>query len=270
MLAALGLKDNSIAGFVLTLVFGVIVIVLTMLAARLARHLGRGASRNALWDVQLVLLVGRTVYVAVLAIGFLAFVEVVAAQWLTPVLGFVGLLGLAFGLAFQDILKNWISGVFLLLERPFRIGDEITVNNFTGTVETIQLRVTLLRTADGQRVLVPNQQVYTSVIVDSSSFPYRQFTAAAPVPTDRSLGDALKQVGAALGDIEGVAADPPPEVSLVPTLEFGPTIEARFWVDVKAFKARSVQRSVNALLTGISAGQDMGPAPAPRKRARRS
>ncbi|MDQ6748022.1 MAG: mechanosensitive ion channel family protein, partial [Candidatus Dormibacteraeota bacterium] len=146
MLSALGLRDNALASVGITLVFGALVIAVTMVVARLARHLSRSASRNARWDVQLVLLVGRAVYIGVLVLGFLAFVKVVAPQWLGPVLGFVGLLGLAFGLAFQDILKNWISGVFLLLERPFRIGDEITVNNFTGIVETVRLRVTDLRT----------------------------------------------------------------------------------------------------------------------------
>jgi small conductance mechanosensitive channel len=284
VLAALGLKDNGFANFVLTLVFGVIVLALTFLVARLARHLSRSASRNALWDVQLVLLVGRAVYIAVLVLGFLAFVKVVAPQWLGPVLGFFGLLGLAFGLAFQDILKNWISGVFLLLERPFRIGDEITVNNFTGTVETVRLRVTDLRTIDGQRVLVPNQQVYTSVIVDSSSFPFRQFTLVARLDPARPLGEALRTAAAAVRAIEGVAAEPPPEVSLVPHVEHGPTIEARFWIDAQAFKVRTVQRQVNAALTAISVDQevnagDLGlaaamgsarkPRPAPRPAAKR-
>lgn len=259
MLGALGLKGNAIAAIGLTGVFGAIVIAATLLVAKVARALSRSASRNALWDVQLVLLVGRAVYVAVLLLGFMALVEVVAPHWLAPVLGFFGLLGLAFGLAFQDILKNWISGVFLLLERPFRIGDEITVNNFTGTVETVRLRVTDLRTVDGQRVLVPNQQVYTSGIVDSSSYPFRQFTVAATLPADRPLGEALRAGAAAVGVIEGVAAEPPPEVSLVPNLEHGPTIEVRFWIDVQSFKTRTVQRQVNAALTAVAAGQDVAP-----------
>ncbi|MFN2465410.1 MAG: mechanosensitive ion channel family protein [Candidatus Dormibacteria bacterium] len=257
MLSALGIRNNGFASFALTMVFGALVVVLTMLVARLARHLSRSASRNALWDVQLVLLVGRAVYIGVLILGFLAFVEVVAPQWLAAVVGFVGLLGLAFGLAFQDILKNWISGVFLLLERPFRIGDEITVNNFTGTVETVRLRVTDLRTADGQRVLVPNQQVYTSVIVDSSSFPFRQFTLVATLAPDRSLAEALRSAGAAVRAIDGVAAEPPPEVSLVPHLEYGATIEARVWVDVQAYRVRTVQRQVNAALLAVATDQEV-------------
>lgn len=234
-------------------------IVATVVVARLARRISRNASRNALWDVQLVLLVGRAVYIAVLVLGFLALVKVVTPQWVTPVLGFFGLLGLAFGLAFQDILKNLISGVFLLLERPFRIGDDITIGDFSGGVETIRLRVTVLRTIDGKRVLVPNQQVYTSTIVDSSSYPLRQFTVVAALPPDRPLGKVLSQAAIAVRAIEGVAAEPPSEVSLVPSVEHGPTVEARFWIEVQKFKIRTVERQVSAALTALAVGQEVGP-----------
>jgi small-conductance mechanosensitive channel len=231
--------------------------VVTVVIARLARAISRSASRNALWDVQLVLLVGRAVYIAVLVLGFLAFVKVVAPQWLAPVLGFFGLLGLAFGLAFQDVLKNWISGVFLLMERPFRIGDDVSIGDFSGTVETIRLRVTVLRTLDGRRVLVPNQVVYTSTIVDSSSYPVRQFTVVAALAPDRPLGEVLRQAAVAVRGIEGVSEEPASEVSLVPSIEHGPTIEARFWVEVQKFKVRTVQRQVSAALTALAAGQEV-------------
>lgn len=234
-------------------------VVATVGVARLARRISRNASRTALWDVQLVLLVGRAVYITVLILGFLTFVKVVAPQWVAPVLGFFGLLGLAFGLAFQDVLKNWISGVFLLLERPFRIGDEISIGDFSGGVETIRLRVTVLRTIDGRRVLVPNQLVYTSTIVDSSSYPVRQFTVVAALPPDRPLGEVLRQAAVAVRGIDGVAAEPPSEVSLVPSVEHGPTIEARFWVEAQKFKFRTVQRQVSIALTALAVGQEVAP-----------
>ncbi|HEV1996989.1 MAG TPA: mechanosensitive ion channel domain-containing protein [Candidatus Dormibacteraeota bacterium] len=263
LLGALGLKNGEASyawlNVGLTLLEGIIVIVATVLVARVARSISRGASRNALWDVQLVLLVGRLVYIAVLVLGFLALLFVVAPQLLAPVIGAVGLLGLAFGLAFQDILKNWISGFFLLLERPFRIGDEITVGGFSGSVETIRLRVTALRTLDAQRILVPNQMVYTSAIVDASSYPVRQFTTLAGVTTDRPLKDLLQEAEAAVGKVEGVATEPPPEISLVPNVEHGAAIEVRYWVETEKFKVRGVIRELNALVTGLATGQMVGP-----------
>ncbi|MFN2463398.1 MAG: mechanosensitive ion channel family protein [Candidatus Dormibacteria bacterium] len=259
LLGAFGLKSGQglygVAGFGLTLVEVGLIILLTMLGARFARHLSRSASRNALWDAQLVLLVGRLVYIAVVVLGFLALLEVLAPGLFTPVIGAVGLLGLAFGLAFQDILKNWISGFFLLLERPFRIGDEITVNGQTGFVETVLLRVTVLRTSDGRRVLVPNQQVFTSTIIDSSTYPSRQYTALTGLPPERPMAAAMREAAEAVKGVAGVASTPEPEVSLVPSLEFGAALEVRFWVDVTEQPARPVQRRVNAALMAVAAGQ---------------
>src|SRR5439155_23779281 len=77
------------------------------------------------------------------------------------VLGGFGYLALAYSLAFQDILKNFIAGLFMLVERPFRLGDEITVDNHTGIVENIEMRATTLRTSEGEQVITPNSLVYT-------------------------------------------------------------------------------------------------------------
>src|SRR5438132_13851677 len=72
--------------------------------------------------------------------------------------------GLAFSLAIQDILKNFFSGVYLLLERPFRVGDTIRVKEQQGVVENIGVRTTTLRTPDNVQVLVPNAMVFAEVV----------------------------------------------------------------------------------------------------------
>jgi len=178
-------------GVGLTAAEGVLVLLVTYLLARLARRVSRRASRGARMDVQLVLLVGRLVYIGVLVLGFFAFLDVVAPQYVAPVLGAVGLLGLAFGLAFQDVLKNWISGFFLLLERPFQIGDNIKVGSWNGRVETVRLRVTELRAIDGEKIMVPNQEVYTSAIVNQTSYPVRRFVSTAKIPDGADLRGML-------------------------------------------------------------------------------
>ena len=79
----------------------------------------------------------------------------------TGLVAVLGAVGLAFSLAIQDILKNFFSGVYLLLERPFRVGDTIKVKDQQGVVENIGVRTTQLRTADNIQVLVPNAMVFS-------------------------------------------------------------------------------------------------------------
>jgi len=248
--------DSSLYGLWYGLVTageGILILVVTLLAARLARFVAKALAGDVRMDLQLVLLAGRLVYLAVIALGVLGFLYVVAPGMLTPVLGAVGLLGLAFGLAFQDVLKNFLSGVFLLLERPFRIGDVIQVGDLKGTVETILLRVTVLKTAEGLQVLLPNQQVYTSAIVNSTGYPQRQYTASARVADAQLAARLVDKVAARLAEVKGVAEDPPPDVSVVPHLEWGATLEARFWVDYRSHDPARVQREVNAVLVDLAA-----------------
>src|SRR5207248_8831458 len=82
----------------------------------------------------------------------------------TGLLTLAGAVGLAFSLAIQDILKNFFSGIYLLLERPFRVGDTIRVKDQQGVVENIGVRTTQLRTAENVQVLVPNATVFGEVV----------------------------------------------------------------------------------------------------------
>lgn len=77
----------------------------------------------------------------------------------------LGIVGLILSFALQDITKQFASGVLLLLSNPFTVGDRIKVGDHEGEVLELQLRVTVLKTDAGDRVLIPNADVYTSALV---------------------------------------------------------------------------------------------------------
>src|SRR2546421_3565806 len=131
--------------------FGVLILFLFSLLARVVRGLSAKELRRVKADPQVTLLISRMAFLAVLLGGIIAAFTYLFGNP-TLVFGGFGFLALAFSLAFQDILKNFIAGIFLLLERPFRLGDEITVDNHTGVVENIEMRTTTLRTAEGEQV----------------------------------------------------------------------------------------------------------------------
>jgi small conductance mechanosensitive channel len=80
----------------------------------------------------------------------------------------IGALGLAVSLSLQDTAKNLVAGLYLLAERPFHVGDQITVRTFTGRVEFIDMRTTTLRTDDDQQVIIPNTIIMSEVVVKQS------------------------------------------------------------------------------------------------------
>src|SRR5438067_833585 len=120
--------------------------------------------------------------------------------------------GIVIGLSLQDILKNFFAGVWVLVERPFRIGDTIEVSGHTGVVEEIAFRTTQLRTMDGREVIVPNGSFMTESVVNLTRFPTRRAAAWLVVPAEVSL--SVDDVRGALAGAEGVSNEPPPTVEL--------------------------------------------------------
>jgi small-conductance mechanosensitive channel len=86
-----------------------------------------------------------------------------------------GITGIILGFASQNIVGNLISGVFLIIEKPIKIGDQVEIDNISGFITDIRIISTLIRTYDGLLVRIPNQQVFTSNITNLVGFPVRRF-----------------------------------------------------------------------------------------------
>src|SRR5216684_4346421 len=222
---------------------GILLLLLSVLIASLVRGALRNQLKRPHIDQQVALLVSRIVYLAVVLLGVIAFFT----RWFgnpTLVFGGFGFLALAFSLAFQDILKNFIAGIFMLLERPFRLGDEITVDNHTGIVENIEMRATTLRTNEGEQVLIPNALVYTGTIINRTRYPTRLFTLTAKVPEGAAVDGLVERLREELLSRPDIAKDPAPHVGLQPAIDGGLTLEVRYWLDYRRNDPLAVQAAL--------------------------
>ena len=221
----------------------ILILVAFYLLARLVRLLADKELRRVKADPQVALLVNRMVFLAALIIGVVAaFSELFGSPAL--VFGGFGFLALAFSLAFQDILKNFIAGLFMLLERPFRLGDEITVDNHTGIVENIEMRATTLRTSEGEQVITPNSLVYTGTIINRTRYPTRLFMLTAKVPEGAAVDGLVERLREKLLSRPDVVKEPPPHVGLQPAIDGGLTLEVRYWLDYRRNDPLAVQAAV--------------------------
>src|SRR5712691_7626013 len=204
---------------------GILLLLLSFVIASLARGALRKQLKRPHIDAQVALLISRIAYLAVVVGGF-------------------GFLALAFSLAFQDILKNFIAGIFMLLERPFRLGDEITVDNHTGIVENIEMRATTLRTSEGEQVITPNSLVYTGTIINRTRYPTRLFTLTARVPSGVALDGLAEKLKEQIQSRPDIAKDPPPHIVLQPSIDGGLTLEVRYWLDYRSNDPLAVQAAI--------------------------
>jgi small conductance mechanosensitive channel len=222
----------------------VVIVIVFYFLSRLARGLVSKELGRTKADPQVTLLVSRVTFLSGLLVGVIAAFTVLFGSP-ALVFGGFGFLALAFSLAFQEVLKNFIAGMFLLLERPFRIGDEITADGHTGVVENVEVRATTLRTSEGEEVLIPNSLVYTGTIINRTRYPTRLFTLTAKVPDGVSLDGVAESLTEELKARPDLAKDPPPHVGMAPSMDGGMTLEVRYWLDYRRNDPLAVQAAVS-------------------------
>ena len=161
-----------------------------------------------------VALLGTLSQVGTFVIGALVIMAIYTQGSFGWILTSFSVVGIVVGLSLQDILRNFFAGVWVLVERPFRIGDTVQVDGHTGVVQEIGFRATLLRTADGREVVVPNAMLMTNSLVNLTRYPVRSAKLRVSVPADGSLAEVPDRVRELLAGAESIAAEPPPIVLL--------------------------------------------------------
>lgn len=150
------LLPSLITGLAIFFIFWLLAIALRTITRRFTRS--RDAAKQNVFR-----LIQQLVYVSLLLLGLVTALGTIGVN-VAALVTSLGLAGFALGFALKDALSNLISGVLLLLYRPFTIGDEIMVTGFDGRVIAIDLRYTTLQ-LEGRIVFIPNSKLFTESVV---------------------------------------------------------------------------------------------------------
>lgn len=190
----------------------------------------RAALRRADFSPALVRLLVDSVY----RIALLAVAVVMAAGQLgvnvTAALAGFGVAGIAVGLAAQDSLANTIAGFLIFWDKPFKVGDTISVAGKYGEVRNITLRTTRIRTRNNTYVVIPNQGIIDDVLENHSMFGETRVDVPVGIAYKEDIREARKVLLAALDAVEGVLDDPAPRVVVVSLGDSSIDLEVRVWV----------------------------------------
>jgi len=146
----------------------------------------------------------------------------------------IGAAGLAIGLALQGSLANFAGGVLILLFRPFRIGDWIEAQGVAGTVDSIQIFHTVIRSGDNKTVIVPNGNLSNGIITNTNRQPTRKITYDVGVDYDADLQKA-RNILLDLAKDPRVLATPAPEAVVAALGDSSITVSLRIWVNTGDF-----------------------------------
>lgn len=196
------------------LVLGILVFLVFYGGSVLVSRLIRRATHIHRHNVGIVF--ARLVGTSIVLLGFLVSFSIVAPSFQAgDLIKFLGIGSVAIGFAFQNILQNFLAGLLLLWTEPFRVGDQIKLDEFEGTVEDIETRATKIKTYDGRRVVIPNADLFTHSVTIHTAYDSRRGECAIAIRSSwKDLGRVKSLVVNAVRETEGVLPQPPPEVMI--------------------------------------------------------
>ena len=185
-------------------VFAILILIATSFVAAFMNKMAVSVFSKSTRNKAALQLMEKMIYLAMWAVGlFIALGVLNLDKTVTSLLAGAGVLGLALGFAFQEIASNFVSGVLIAFQEPYRIDDIVEVGSYLGKVKVIELRSTTITTFTGLDVLVPNKDMYTKALVNYTSTPRRRLDLAVGVSYSDDLRKVAKVAVDAVKNIEG-------------------------------------------------------------------
>ncbi len=209
-----------------------LLLVIGIFVAKLIRKIASSLIEKVSDNRALNNLFTSVIYIFVIAITVFTVLSILNLDTVvTSVLTGAGIIGLGLAFAFQDIASNFISGIFISFRRPLRVGHIVKVKDYMGKVEEINLRDTILRTFQGQMVIIPNKDVFQNPIENFSLLGKRRLDLNIGVSYGEDLEQVKQVTFEALKGMNHLAADD--ETTMFYQEFGGSTINfmLRLWID---------------------------------------
>lgn len=225
---------NGFLSLVPNLILAVILFAFFIVIAKWMRSLIQRFFQDQGHQTSVGILIGRVSSALIYLVGLLVSLSVILPSFkAADLIQVLGLGSVAIGFAFREVLQNFLAGVLILLAQPFRIGQEIIVEGYEGTVEEIQARATLIRTNEGSLVVIPNSTIYTQKITILDAYERRRTTLDLVLARGTDISQAQSLLREVVTGIKGVLQDPPPKVLVTKISDLGTVLQVRWWTRTK-------------------------------------
>lgn len=237
------------------IIVGILIYILFMIISKLVKKgINNVAQRSGSINNMLANLISRIVGTLITVFGFLAACVIIIPSFKPgDIIAGLGISTVAIGFAFKDILQNYFAGLLILWRQPFKVGDQIRVKEFEGTVEEINMRSTRLKTYDGERAILPNGDVYTSVMLVKTAYDKRRTKFVVGIGYPDSIEEARQVIHDVLAGIEGVLKEPAPWVYVTELAGSSVNLTVFFWTESHQANVLKVSDQV---VTGIKLALD--------------
>lgn len=209
---------------------GIFVGLLFFVVARLLNKGVRALAQRAKLDQTLTAFIQTVTRYTIGILGILAVLGQFGVD-VTSILASLGVVGLTIGFAARDTLSNLISGLFILWDRPFVIGDLIEIGGNYGRVDNITLRSTRVVTVDGKMLAIPNTEIVNSTVASYTNFPHLRLDIELTVGVNEDLDRLRELFSEEVKQMEGMMLDRPSEMMLKDCGDYNLTLQFRAWLE---------------------------------------
>jgi len=178
--------------------------------------------------------VGNLTYMALLVFVIIAALSQLGIQT-TSFIAILGAAGLAIGLALQGSLSNFAAGFLMLIFKPFKVGDYIETAGVDGTVETIQIFTTTLRTPDNKTIIIPNAGVTNGNIVNYTVKGTRRVDMVFGISYEDDIEKAKQIMADVLGKDDRILKDPPLQIAVSELADSSVNFVVRPWASIENY-----------------------------------
>ncbi len=191
----------------------------------------------------------RAISVLIMLFGLYIFLKMAGlTEFAVAIVSGTGLIGLILGFAFKDIAENFISSLLLTVQRPFRIGDVIQIESYTGVVQKVTSRATTLVDFDGNHIQLPNAIVYKGIIKNLTANPNMRGTFILGIGYDNNITSARDLALSILHKHPNVLDEPEPMVLIDNLGSSTVNLKVYFWINVEATSVVKMSSSLMRIL----------------------
>jgi small conductance mechanosensitive channel len=232
---------------------GLLVLCIFLLVSRIVKAIFWSASGRTRLDYRLRVLFSRLVAIGFVILGIFTSLTVIVPSFkFGDLIAGLGFTSFVVGFATKDILNNFLSGILILWKQPFHIGDYLFVTKYEGKVEHIGVRATRLRTDDGEQILIPNGDMYSSALAIRGAGEKRRMSLKIALGYDTDIPAAKAAIVEALRTVKGVVCDPSPAAYVRDLTAEGVQIAVYIWIDTNEEKPTHVlDRTAETVKTAL-------------------
>jgi len=219
------------------------------LVARFAKRMTHKILLKTSISEDIILILTRILSIVIILVGVFFCLGILHLEkTVTSLLAGAGIIGLALSFAFQDLATNLISGFMLAVKKPFKVGDHVETNSFSGVVTEIDIRAIHIKTFEGQQVIIPSKEVFQKPIKNFTTFGERRIEFVVGVSYTDDLEKVASLAKVALESVPGRDTSKSVEVYFDTFGETSVNLILRLWVNLALTKNVSLVKH-NAIIS---------------------